>query len=120
MQKMSRKHVAYNSKKILMKKRLQIMILQLQLWKKCYKKNRLYLRKKISANQFCSWQIVVYALGHQVVPDNFEFFCLGFILIEDCVATLNIPLHTGGKGPLKKLDQSQQKMLLFQQVAVLY
>jgi hypothetical protein len=70
--------------------------------KKGFKKNRLYLRKKISANQFCSWQIVVYALGHQVVPDNFEFFCLGFILIEDCVATLNIPLHTRGeKGPLK-------------------
>jgi hypothetical protein len=37
-----------------------------------------------------------------VVPDNFEFFCLGFILIEDCVATLNIPLHTGGKRPIKK------------------
>jgi hypothetical protein len=38
-----------------------------------------------------------------VVPDNFELFCLGFILVEDCVATLNIPLHTGGKkGPLKK------------------
>jgi hypothetical protein len=88
--------------------------------KKSYKKNRLYLRKKMSANQFFSWQIVVYALGHQVVPDNFEFFCLEFILVEDCVATFNIPLHTGGKGPLKKLDQSQQKMLLFQQVAVLY
>jgi hypothetical protein len=58
-----------------------------------------------------------------VVPDDFELFCLGFILIEDCVATINIPLHTGGakKSPLKqKLDQSQQKMLLFQQVAVLY
>jgi hypothetical protein len=38
-----------------------------------------------------------------VVPDDFEFFCLGFILIEDCVATLNIPLHTGGqKRPIKK------------------
>jgi hypothetical protein len=37
-----------------------------------------------------------------VVPDNFEFFCLGFILIEDCVATLNIPLHIGGKRPIKK------------------
>jgi hypothetical protein len=36
-----------------------------------------------------------------VVPDNFEFFCLGFILIEDCFATLNIPLHTGGR-PIKK------------------
>jgi hypothetical protein len=39
-----------------------------------------------------------------VVLDNFELFCLGFILVEDCVATLNVPLHTGGKGPLKKLD----------------
>jgi hypothetical protein len=65
--------------------------------KKCYKKNILYLRKKMSANQFCSWQIVVYALGHQVVPDDFEFFCLRFILIEDCVATLDIPLHIGGQ-----------------------
>jgi hypothetical protein len=37
-----------------------------------------------------------------VVPDNFEFFCLGFILVEDCVATLNIPLHTGGERPIKK------------------
>jgi hypothetical protein len=37
-----------------------------------------------------------------VVPDDFEFFCLGFILIEDCVATINIPLHTGGqKKPIK-------------------
>jgi hypothetical protein len=44
-----------------------------------------------------------------VVPDNFELFCLGFILVEDCIATLNIPLHTGGKRPIKKLDQSQQK-----------
>jgi hypothetical protein len=37
-----------------------------------------------------------------VVPDNFELFCLGFILVEDCVATLNVPLHTGGKRPIKK------------------
>jgi hypothetical protein len=37
-----------------------------------------------------------------VVPNNFEFFCLEFILIEDCVATLNTPLHTGGKRPIKK------------------
>jgi hypothetical protein len=36
-----------------------------------------------------------------VVPDNFELFCLGFILVEDYVATLNIPLHTGGR-PIKK------------------
>jgi hypothetical protein len=36
-----------------------------------------------------------------VVPDNFEFFCLGFILVEDCVATLNIPLHIR-KRPIKK------------------
>jgi hypothetical protein len=32
-----------------------------------------------------------------VVPDNFELFCLGFILVEDRVATLNVPLHTGGR-----------------------
>jgi hypothetical protein len=37
-----------------------------------------------------------------VVPDNFELFCLEFILVEDCVATLNVPLHTGGKRPIKK------------------
>jgi hypothetical protein len=88
-------------KKIMNKKGLQIMILQLQLWKKGYKKKQTVLGKKISANQFCSWQIIVYALSHQVVPNNFELFCLGFILIEDCVAPLNVPLHTGGKAPLK-------------------
>jgi hypothetical protein len=37
-----------------------------------------------------------------VVPDNFELFCLGFILVEDYFATLNIPLHTGEKRPIKK------------------
>jgi hypothetical protein len=39
-----------------------------------------------------------------VVPDDFEFFCLRFILIEDCIATLDIPLHIGGakKRPIKK------------------
>jgi hypothetical protein len=86
------------------------MILQLQLWKKMdYGKNRLYW-EKISANQCCSWQIIVYALSHQVVPNNFELFCLGFILIEYCVAPLNVLLHTGGEGPLKKLVKSQQNL----------
>jgi hypothetical protein len=97
-------------KKIMNEKRLQIMILQLQLWKKRLQEKQTVLGKKISANQFCSWQIVVYALGHQVVLNNFELFCLGFILVEDCVETLNVPLHTGGKNPLKKLVQSQQNL----------
>jgi hypothetical protein len=78
------------------------MIFELQHWKKDgLHKNRMYWEKKISTNQFCSWQIIVYALGHQVVPNNFELFCLRFILVEDCIAPLDVPLHTRKKGSIK-------------------
>jgi hypothetical protein len=45
-----------HKKKIMNKKGLHIIILQLQLWKKMdYRKKQTVLGKKISANQFCSW-----------------------------------------------------------------
>jgi hypothetical protein len=86
------------------------MILQLQLWKKDgLQKKQTVLGKKISTNQFCSWQIIVYALSHQVVPNNFELFCLWFILVEDCAAILNVPLHIGGERGIKKTSSVTTK-----------
>jgi hypothetical protein len=50
-----------------------------------------------------------------VVPNIFELFCLWFILVEDCVAILNVPLHTGGERGIKKtssVTQNLQKTVL--------
>jgi hypothetical protein len=44
-----------------------------------------------------------------VVPNNFELFCLGFILIENCVANVNVPLHTWGKKPIEKTSSVTTK-----------